>query len=256
MKKRYFDEIKNSAENIEGWLTNREGSFLYQAAKSVSGRGVVVEIGSWKGKSTVWLAGGSKAGKKTKVYAIDPHAQTSLHTELQQQSTLEEFTKNLDTAGLSDLVKPIVHTSEKAVSKWNKPIELLFIDGAHDYESVKADFFFWSPFVVDGGIIAFHDTTCAMRYCLSPYHMFIKKYRMTGWPEVRKAAHEVIFNRNGFKNVGLADSILYATKTGNPTRWDRMRTKLTRMRKTAPDLLQDFIFFVFRTLILNKKDRK
>ncbi len=99
-----------------------------------------MEMGSWKEKSTVCLAGGSKAGKKTKVYAIDPHTQTNLHSELQQKSTLDEFTENLKAAGMKDMVKPVVETSENVVAKWDEPIDPLFIDGAHDYDSVTTDF--------------------------------------------------------------------------------------------------------------------
>ena len=56
-------EIQEIVEKMDGWLSFAEGSFLYNAARNASGRGAVVEIGSWKGKSTIWLANGLKDGK-------------------------------------------------------------------------------------------------------------------------------------------------------------------------------------------------
>jgi hypothetical protein len=59
-----IDEIKKLVFKINGWLTDKEGELLYNLAKNCTGKGVIVEIGSWKGKSTIWLGKGSKAGKK------------------------------------------------------------------------------------------------------------------------------------------------------------------------------------------------
>jgi predicted O-methyltransferase YrrM len=70
---RETDEVKKFVDNIDGWLFEREGELLYDLAKNCTGKGVIVEIGSWKGKSTIWLGKGSKRGKKVLIYAIDPH---------------------------------------------------------------------------------------------------------------------------------------------------------------------------------------
>jgi predicted O-methyltransferase YrrM len=109
---------------------------------------VIVEIGSWKGKSTIWIAGGSKNGNKVKVYAIDPFV----------DFYEEEFKKNIRDAKLDDIVIPLTKTSEEAAKNFDEPVEFIFIDGNHEYEFVKLDFDLWFPKVVDGGIMAFHDT--------------------------------------------------------------------------------------------------
>ncbi|WP_455277747.1 hypothetical protein [[Eubacterium] cellulosolvens] len=57
--------IKKLTDKVEGWLTDKEGELLYKLAKQCTGKGVIVEIGSWKGKSTIWLGMGSKNGKKS-----------------------------------------------------------------------------------------------------------------------------------------------------------------------------------------------
>lgn len=105
---------------------------------------MIVEIGSWKGKSTVWLAKGSKDGKGIKIYAIDPHKGSSEHRKWYGKVwTFEEFKENIKKARVDDVVVPIVKTSEETVRNWDKLVELLFIDGAHEYELVKQDFLLW-----------------------------------------------------------------------------------------------------------------
>src|SRR5204862_2126445 len=63
--------IERRVAGIGGWLTPKEGRLLYELARGCTGRGVIVEIGSWKGKSTIWLASGSRRGPGVFVYAID-----------------------------------------------------------------------------------------------------------------------------------------------------------------------------------------
>ena len=72
---------------------------------------------------------------------------------------MEEFKRNIASAGLEELVTPIVKTSQDAAASFQDLAELLFIDGAHDYASTKADFHAWFPKLVDGGVVALHDTT-------------------------------------------------------------------------------------------------
>jgi len=182
-------------ENVEGWLQEKEGEFLYRTAKNVSGEHAIVEIGSWKGKSTICLALGSKAGNKAKVYAVDPHTGSTELKEIYGEIwTLEDFKSNIRSAGCKDIVVPIVKTSEEAAEGWNKPIEFLFIDGAHEYELVKLDFELWHPHLIKGGVIAFHDTTGD---------------RLEG---PKRVVEEFVFNSRNFRDIGFIDSITFATK--------------------------------------------
>ena len=66
-------EVRRYTANVEGWLDDSEGAYLYSLAQQCSKLGCIVEIGSWKGKSTIWLAKGSESVGGEKVYAIDPH---------------------------------------------------------------------------------------------------------------------------------------------------------------------------------------
>jgi hypothetical protein len=76
---------------------------------------------------------------------------------IEDGTTFHRFQSNLQRLGLADYAIPLVASSEEAVRGWNKPIRLLFIDGEHSYEASRRDFELWSPFVVPGGMIGFHD---------------------------------------------------------------------------------------------------
>lgn len=133
-------------------------------AKSAPGAGDIVEIGSFAGKSTIWLANGVKLRKRGKIYAVDPHTGDPYSGDLENvrqafsQGQEFEFRKNIGNAGVSDVVIPVVKTSQEAAKDFDKAIRFLFIDGIHQYDFVKLDFLFWSPKVIGGGIIAFHDS--------------------------------------------------------------------------------------------------
>ena len=154
-----IEETRRAAKDVPGWLTDAEGELLFNLAKSCSGKGVIVEIGSWKGKSTIWMARGSQAGRGVKIYAIDPHEGTPGHMRQGEPSTIDEFKKNISQAGVADLVVPLITTSKTAALGFANPVEMIFIDGDHEYESVKLDFELWFTKVIVDGLMAFHDTT-------------------------------------------------------------------------------------------------
>jgi predicted O-methyltransferase YrrM len=144
----------HAVEAMDGWLLPAEGKLLNRLAARCA-RGVIVEIGSWKGKSTCWLAKDSKVP----IYAIDPHTGSEEHhRDLGKVATFAEFKRNLSSLGLWNRVTPIVKRSVDATSDVQEPIELLFIDGDHSYEAVKSDFENWFAKVSIGGVVAFHDT--------------------------------------------------------------------------------------------------
>ena len=200
------NEIKKVVDKVEGWLSDREGELLYNLATNCRGKGVIVEIGSWKGKSTIWLGKGSKAGNKVKIFAIDPHEGASTRSETDRKvRTFEEFKKNIKNAEIGDVVIPIVKTSEEAAKNFNDSAELIFIDGAHKYELVKLDFELWYQKLIYGGIMAFHDTI--------------------GWSGPKKVVEEYIYKSKCFRNVGFVDSITFAEKVKQNSAKDMIRNR-------------------------------
>lgn len=150
--------------NIQGALSQQEAEYLFALAMACTGRGVIVEIGSLLGYSTCFLALGSKYGSKTKVYAVDPFdggdskPKSALFKSVCAKGDYYPlFQRNICEARLNEFIVPIIKKSEDAVDDVKWPIELLFIDGSHRYENVLADFKLYSPKVVAGGLIVFHD---------------------------------------------------------------------------------------------------
>lgn len=198
------EDIKETLKGVEGWLRHKEGRYLYSIAKDGPGRGAVVEIGSWKGKSTIWLAKGTKEAKREKVWAIDPHSGV-VERQSDERGTLEEFQDNVKRAGVEDYVIPVVKRSEEAVKGWDKPVRLLWIDGAHEYEDVKKDFLLWEPHVLEGGIVALHDTT--------------------KWPGPKRVAKEYLYKSKKFKKVGFVGSVSFGQKVAENSLADRLRNR-------------------------------
>ena len=150
-------EIIAAAATIEGWLSEAQGRALYDAAASTTGRGAIVEIGSWKGRSTVWLAAGARrAGRR--VHAIDPHRGSR---EDPDANTFAEFIANIRRAGVDDVVEPLVMTSAEAAQRIEEGVELLFIDGDHSVEGAARDAQIWLPRLVPGGVLMMHDVGAA-----------------------------------------------------------------------------------------------
>lgn len=150
---RTCDEVRPLAASIEGWLSDPQGCALFRAAAATTGKGLIVEIGSWKGRSTAWLAAGARLAS-ARVYAVDPHAGSR---EDPDATTLAAFLGNLTNAGLADVVEPLVMTSAEAARMLEGPVELLFIDGDHSYKGVRLDAELWLPKLVEGGVVMFHD---------------------------------------------------------------------------------------------------
>jgi predicted O-methyltransferase YrrM len=209
--------IKKLTRNVEGWLTEGQAVALYRLARAAAGRGAIVEIGSWKGRSTIWLAMGSRQGRGTPVVAIDPHTGASEQkARADAVWTFDEFQANLKHAGVDDLVRPIVATSEEAARGFDEPIELIFIDGAHEYELVKLDFELWFPKVIDGGTMAFHDTI--------------------GREGPRRVVEEKVFRSRRFRNVRFVDSMTVAEKVADNTAADRLRNRYVLLVKDMYDV--------------------
>jgi predicted O-methyltransferase YrrM len=201
---RFKADVKPLIADIPGWLTDEEGEALYELARGCRGDGVIVEIGSWKGKSTVCLGLGSRAGNSVAVYAIDPHA----------DYRFGDFKTSLVRAGITELVHPIASLSQAAADDFDRPIELLFVDGSHEYDLVLEDFEKWTPKVVDGGWVVFHDTT------------------WTKGP--RKVVGQAVYRSRRFKDVEfVVGSMTVARKVAHNTLADRARNRYVLGVKTA-----------------------
>lgn len=155
-------------------MAENEIRFLATLAACTPAEGAIVEIGSFKGKSTVGLATISDRYGLGPVVAIDPHAGLSyLGPDVPHQSpTFEEFLASLTSAGVENNVEFHCAFSRDVANNWNRRIRLLWIDGDHSYKGCKEDFDLFSPHLSDGAIVAFHDTLNAFD---GPIRVFVEE---------------------------------------------------------------------------------
>lgn len=191
-------EFLKTVKEIPGWLSGREGRLLYELAKQLGKRGNIVEIGSFQGKSTAYLAFGAKEVGAGRVISIDPHLGET-HIDKQGPKfgeTFSKFKKNMEKLRLTDQVTVIRQTSKKASQGWKGQIAVLNVDGLHEYEYAKEDLTIWLPHLISGGVVVCHDA-------FSPY------------PEVFRAVREKMFQSGKFSWIGVSDSQIFAV-SGRP----------------------------------------
>ncbi|HEV8202351.1 MAG TPA: class I SAM-dependent methyltransferase [Candidatus Polarisedimenticolia bacterium] len=139
---RYFLEV-------EGYLYPHEGTFLHCLAFAAPGRGAVVEIGSFRGRSTLCLASGVLRRGEGKVIAIDP----------QRYGTGETLVANLRRFHLDRCVEIRADTSLSVARGFEGKARIVFVDGDHSDDAVRADVAAWLPHLDAGGFLVLHDAT-------------------------------------------------------------------------------------------------
>lgn len=164
--------LRARAIAARGFMPENEGDALYEAAVLAS-RAVpgapFVEVGSYCGRSTVWLGGAARQGN-TNLFAVDHHFGSEENQpgwEWHDESLVDERTGRMDTlpffrstildAGLADVVVTMVGDSPVIARHWTTPLAFLFIDGGHGVEPATLDYTLWTPHVAVGGTLAIHD---------------------------------------------------------------------------------------------------
>jgi predicted O-methyltransferase YrrM len=146
------------AHEVPGFMVENEVRFLSMLAACTPAPGTIVEIGSFKGKSTVALATVAEKYGLGQIVAIDPHVgDLGAHAQ-KHADTFEEFRTSLKNAGVDTQVEAHREFSRDAARGWTRPIRLLWIDGDHTYSGCKEDFDLFSPFLAEHGVVAFHDS--------------------------------------------------------------------------------------------------
>ena len=154
---------------IKGFLLEEEGESLYLTAKNYSKQGPCLEIGSYCGKSAVYLGSAVQENNQL-LYSIDHHKgseEQQPEEEFFDPDLLDETGKNINTlpffldtidkAGLKEIVIPIISTSVEASKVWTKPLAMVFIDGGHSEKAAHEDYDAWNSHILPGGLLAIHD---------------------------------------------------------------------------------------------------
>ena len=153
----------------KGFLEDAEGEHLYRLARAAAPLGPCLEIGSYCGKSTVWIGTACREAGQV-LFAVDHHRGSEEQQPGEEYfdpalfepaagriDTFRHFRATLADAGLEDTVVPIVCRSELAARAWKTPLSLVFIDGGHALDTVAADSRLWSEHLMPGGLLVFHD---------------------------------------------------------------------------------------------------
>lgn len=191
---------------IDGWLTVDEAVTLYDLARAVPAGGHVVEIGSWQGKSAVVLGKGLAASAGSRLHCVDPFnadgCPPSLPLFAERRARLdcslrEGFERNLRRHGVADRVEVWQGYSQDVAARFPHAIDLLFIDGNHEYEAVRQDFELWTSKLRPGGVVCLHDAC-------------------DKFPGVERLIAESIADDTGFAGHRRVDSLYVARRQGEP----------------------------------------
>jgi predicted O-methyltransferase YrrM len=164
--------LRRRALEAAGFMPPEEGDALFEAARDAAAAvpgAPMVEVGSYCGRSTIWLGAAARAGG-TVLFAVDHHRgseenqpgwewhdPTVVDPRIGRMDTLPFFRAAIHDAGLEDVVVAVVGPSRLVALHWSTPVSMLFIDGGHGVEPARADYAGWTPHVAVGGTLAIHD---------------------------------------------------------------------------------------------------
>jgi len=204
------DKLRQAAEAARGFMPPDEGLALYQTAADYAHVGPIAEIGTYCGKSTIYLAAAAGSAGQL-VVTVDHHGGSEEiqpgwehhDAELVDPATgrmdsLPFFRSALAAAGLEEHVVAVIGTSTDVARVWRTPLGMLFIDGGHSEQLVVADYEGWAPWVAPGGALAFHDIfPDPADGGQGPYRVYLRA-----------------LNSGAFKEVGVTGSLRVLERVG------------------------------------------
>lgn len=190
-------ELLHAAEHAKGFMPSKEGLALFEAACRYGGRGPICEIGTYCGKSAIYL-GAAARHTGSVVVTVDHHRgseeiqpgwehhdPTLVDPRSGRMDSLPTFRATIAAAGLEDEVIAVVGRSDRVAGLWNTPLGLLFIDGGHSEEPVTRDYEGWAPHVMVGGALVFHDIyPDPADGGQAPYQVYLRALESGGFGEV------------------------------------------------------------------------
>jgi MMP 1-O-methyltransferase len=157
------------ARAAKGFMPDDEGLALHAAGRDGGSVGPLLEVGSYCGKSAVYLGAAARSGG-TVLFSVDHHRGSEenqagwehhdpdvVDPDTGRMDTLPFFRRTIERAGLEDAVVAVVGDSPVIAANWRTLLGLVFVDGGHALDVVLADYEAWSPHVAAGGVLVFHD---------------------------------------------------------------------------------------------------
>ena len=172
---------------VKGFMPLDEGELLYRRALEVLTAGPGLEVGSYCGKSAVYLGAAAQRVGST-VFSVDHHHGSEenqagwehhdrdvVDSRTGRMDTLPFFRRTIEDAGLEDHVIAIVGQSLTMARHWRTPLALLFIDGGHAEEHAQNDYIGWAKWVQPSGLLVIHDVFAdPADGGQAPYHVYLR----------------------------------------------------------------------------------
>lgn len=158
MQVKDLEIARHLANEIDGWMSDAEGEVLFDLASKVPAAQAIVEIRSWGGKSTIWLAMGASGGNGSKVYSVDPQGEADCDTGADVEDRYPTMIANLKNAGVRDRVTILPGRPEVVAQRRRLMVGLLWLDAFQDYDSSKIAFAAWRPRLMPGAVVAVNDS--------------------------------------------------------------------------------------------------
>ncbi|HEX4578735.1 MAG TPA: class I SAM-dependent methyltransferase [Candidatus Dormibacteraeota bacterium] len=159
----------DAARATRGFMPDAEGLVLHRAAVAAASRGPMLEVGSYCGKSAIYLGCAARAHDGM-LFSVDHHRGSEenqpgelycdaslIDQRTGRINTLPHFQRTLEETGLERWVVGVVGTSASVARHWRTPLSLLFIDGGHTEQSAQADYNGFAPHLDKGGLVVIHD---------------------------------------------------------------------------------------------------
>jgi predicted O-methyltransferase YrrM len=210
MRSELPDGLRRAAEAARGFMPPKEGLALFDTAAGYGHCGPIAEIGTYCGKSTIYLAAAARQAGQV-VLTVDHHRGSEenqpgweyhdaelVDAGTGRLDTLPHFRSTLAAAGLEEHVIAIVGRSAAVARLWRTPLGLLFIDGGHTDAAAAADYEGWAPWVARGGALAIHDVfPDPADGGQAPYRIYLRALASGGFTEVRVEGSLRVLERTG-----------------------------------------------------------
>ncbi|MFI6815311.1 class I SAM-dependent methyltransferase [Nonomuraea sp. NPDC050328] len=202
-------DLRRAASLAKGFMPEAEGLALFETALRYGSRGPICEIGTYCGKSAIYLGAAARLAGSV-VITVDHHRgseeiqpgwehhdPTLVDPRFGKMDSLPVFRATIAEAGLEEEVVAIVGGSARVAAFWNTPLAVLFIDGGHSEEPVTRDYEGWAPHVLAGGVLIFHDIyPDPADGGQAPYRVYLRALK-EGFKEVRVEGSLRVLERVG-----------------------------------------------------------
>ncbi|MEI5674023.1 MULTISPECIES: class I SAM-dependent methyltransferase [unclassified Nocardioides] len=201
-------DLMDHARAAKGFMPEDEGRLLHRAARERLPHGPALEVGTYCGKSAVYLGAAAREVGGT-VFTVDHHRGSEenqagwehhdaevVDPELGLMDTLPFFRRTIARAGLEDQVVAVVGRSTTVSAHWRTPLSLLFIDGGHAEEHAQNDYSGWAPWVQPGGFLVIHDVfPDPADGGQPPYHVWLRAMESGSFEDVETVGSMRVLRR-------------------------------------------------------------